>query len=434
MRMTRKNHFVAAATVGLCMILLTGTNLRLYAAPDLPELSEGATAFQSHRWLDALAIYLNVLRQDPKNVEAHKYIPLTIREIEAQNHAVIRDMRLSMLSTASQRLEANRINSELIADAVADLTKSEERSREEHWSRWLEEAKVEHAEGHLPAAYDLLLRIIAEKADHSAAQQELSLLLSDTQKALDSGTGLLAQEHYALEGFSAYAQADLPAASVAWQKCRALVVQTYPAGRAEQELAGLHFEEYAKLSDAKVEEQAQEERIAKLFDQAVSLYEKGQFSQALEALRQVALANPEYPRLALYLVRAENGVEQERTRRLSEARRQEISVAMDKGVDYMEHEKYEQASALFQQVLALDPTNPSAQSYSAAVQAELQRLHDPKAAQIHYEAGLIAYASGKLEDATREWRIATRMDPQNEKASNALAKAQKELAFAQDIP
>jgi len=432
--MTRQRHFIASATIGLYMILQSGMNSVLYATPEPPELNEGAIAFQSHRWLDALATFMDVLRQDPKNAEAHKYIPLTICEIEAQNHAVVREMRLGILSSASQRLEANRIYSDLIANALADLTKSEERSREERWSRWLEEAKVEHAEGHLPAAYDLILRIIAEKADHSAAQQELSLLLSDSQKTLDSGSALLVQERYALEGFSAYAQADLPAASVAWQKCRALVVQTYPVGRAEQELAGLHFEEYAKFADAKVEEQVQAERIAKLFDQAVSLYEKNQYSQALEALRQVALANPEYPRLALYLVQAENGVEKERTQRLSEARREEISAAMDKGIDFMEHEKYEQASVLFRQVLALDPTNPSAQSYSTAVQAELQRLHDPKAAQVHYEAGLVAYASGKLEDATREWRIATRMDPQNEKASNALAKAQKELAFAQDIP
>ena len=88
-------------------------------------------------------------------------------------------------------------------------------------------------------------------------------------------------------------------------------------------------------------------------------------------------------------------------------------------------------------MLLVDPSNPTAGSYLTAVQAEIQRLHDPQAAQAHYEAGLIAYASGKLDEAVREWRIATRMNPQLEKAQNALAKVQKELALnrnGSDLP
>ena len=66
--------------------------------------------------------------------------------------------------------------------------------------------------------------------------------------------------------------------------------------------------------------------------------------------------------------------------------------------------------------------------------AEMERRHDPKAAQMHYETGLVAYASGKLEDAIREWKIAVRMDPQHVKAKNALVKAQKELALDREAP
>ncbi len=98
----------------------------------------------------------------------------------------------------------------------------------------------------------------------------------------------------------------------------------------------------------------------------------------------------------------------------------------------MEHEKYAEAQDAFHTVLSLDPSNPTAGSYLTAVQAEIKRLHDPQAAQAHYEAGLIAYASGKLDEAKREWHIAVRMNPQNEKAQNALAKVQKELALNRD--
>src|SRR5438105_4115157 len=76
--------------------------------PDAPRTSEGVQAFQNHRWLDSMAYFLDVLRHDPKNLEAHKYIPLAVHEIEAQNHAVIRELRLGMLSESSHRLEANR--------------------------------------------------------------------------------------------------------------------------------------------------------------------------------------------------------------------------------------------------------------------------------------------------------------------------------------
>src|SRR5262249_46983134 len=140
------------------------------------------------------------------------------------------------------------------------------------------------------------------------------------------------------------------------------------------------------------------------------------------------------PKLSTYLVQSESGVEKERTRLLTQARRQEVATYLQKGVDAMEKEKYAAARDALRHVLSLDPSNPTAKSYLTVVEAELQRLHDPKTAQIHYEAGLVAYASGKLDEAVREWRIAARMDPQNGKAVNAFAKAQKELTFAQEVP
>jgi tetratricopeptide (TPR) repeat protein len=399
-----------------------------YAAP-APQLTDGIEAFQQHRWLDALADFLDALRQDPNNAEAHKYIPLIIREIEAQNHAVIREMRLRMLSDASQRLGNNRLNADLIEGAVADLTQSEKRNNEDRWSRWLEEAKVERQENHLLTANDLVLRIIGEKRDHAGAQLELSLLQSDIREALSKSSDLLIQERYALEGFYAYGQSDYDTATTSWQKALTIIQQTYPAQEINRVLATLHFEDYAKVAEAQVAERVREAKIEARFAQGVDFFKNGHFGQALEAFREIALAKPEYPNLSVYLVQTETGVEKERTRRLSEAKRQEISAAMNQGIDQMEHEKYAGAAASFHQVLSLDPSNPSAQSYFTAVQAEIKRQHDPKAAQAHYEAGLIAYASGKLEDALREWRIASRMDPQNEKATNALAKAEKELAY-----
>ena len=64
----------------------------------------------------------------------------------------------------------------------------------------------------------------------------------------------------------------------------------------------------------------------------------------------------------------------------------------------------------------------------------MNRRYDPRAAQLHYEAGLVSYASGKLDDAMREWRMATRLDPAHEKAASALSKVQKEIVRNREVP
>src|SRR5437016_7558536 len=190
-----------------CVLLLSCAGSRtVFALTDPPRLTDGVQAFQQHRWLDAMADFIEILRLDPDNAQAHKYIPLAIREIEAQNHAVVREMRLTMLIDTSKRMENNRVETKLVDSAVADITHSEQRNNEERWNRWLEEAKVERQQGHLLAANDLVLRIISEKPDQVGAQKELSLLQSDIHEALEKSSDLLIQERYALEGFYAYGQ------------------------------------------------------------------------------------------------------------------------------------------------------------------------------------------------------------------------------------
>ena len=103
--------------------------------------------------------------------------------------------------------------------------------------------------------------------------------------------------------------------------------------------------------------------------------------------------------------------------------------ALQAGLAALEKEQLPIAQENFEKVLKFDPGHPQARSYLAMVRAEMQKRQDPKAAQMHYEAGLIAYASGKLDEAMREWNTAVRMNPQHEKALNALAKVQKELAL-----
>lgn len=395
------------------------------------DLSAGIENFEQHRWKEAMDEFLHVLQEQPANAQAHAYVTLTVREMEASRLAHIREKRLEFLNEVSRRLEENHMDAARIQKALAETAQAEQRSREERWSAQCEEARIERDLGHLLAANDLILKILAEEPNNAEAQRELSDLQSRLRQALDHTANLSIQERYTYEGFYAYGQADYTNAWSAWEKAHAVIDQSASPAEAAGKIAALHFSAYEKIAQAHVEEEQKASALRQLFQEGISLYQAGRYNKALETFRQLAIEEPEFPQLGFYLVQAEGAAEKDRARRLGEKKRQEIENRLQEGIASLEQQKYQDAEKDFQRVLALDPSHPQAISYLAMAEAEMKRSHDPKAAQMHYEAGLIDYASGKLEDAVREWRMTLRMDPEHEKAINALNKVQKELALNQ---
>jgi Flp pilus assembly protein TadD len=398
------------------------------------ELSRGINAFQERRWSDALNVFLESLRNDPSNPEAHAYVALIAREMEAQRQAIIRDHRLEMLGGASKRLEQSRQDSSLLAQAIIDTTQTEKRAQEKNWRSRCEEARIERNAGHLLLANDIVLKVLAENGSFPEAQRELSELQSQIRRLLDSQGGASIAERYALEGFYAYGQADYPAALAAWGKGRTLIEQSYPGTDGDHRIQDLHFTAYERIARGHTDEELRIAELKTLFEEGRMLFQQNRFTLALETFRKVAIRDPEYPQLGYYIVQTEAASENERSLRLGEEKRREIDQALQKGLDSLEKENLTDAEKNFEAVLRLDPTHSQAGSYLKMVRAEIQKRHDPKAAQLHYESGLIAYASGKLDEAMREWNMARRMNPQHEKALNALAKVQKELALNRESP
>jgi hypothetical protein len=393
------------------------------------DISKGVAAFDQRRWAEAMEEFLEVLRDDPTNARAHAYVDLIARTLETERLAALREERLEVLGQASKQLEESRLDSSSVLQAILDTTQAEQRAQEEKWRTRCEEARLQRDLGHLPAANDLILQVLLENASFGEAQRELSEIQSQIRQTLDSGNAPSIVERYTLEGFYAYGQADYASALTAWRKARALLEQSDAASEAANRLEALRFGPYEKIAQAHVDEDHRLAELKDLFDRGVALYQEHHSSQALEEFRKLAIRDPEYPQLGYYLVQAEAAAEKERTARLGEEKRREIEEGLQRGLAALEQEAYPQAEERFQKVLALDPSHPQALSYLAMVRAEMQRRQDPKAAQLHYEAGLIAYASGKLDEARREWSVASRMNPQNEKALNALAKVKKELAL-----
>jgi tetratricopeptide (TPR) repeat protein len=133
------------------------------------------------------------------------------------------------------------------------------------------------------------------------------------------------------------------------------------------------------------------------------------------------------------LARSEAAMESDRASRLGATKQQEVEITLQAGIAALEAQRFREARKHFEQTLRLDPSHMSAHSYMKMAEAEMIRRQDPQAAQMHYEAGLIAYASGKLDEAVREWRITLRMNPGHEKARIALGKVQKELAMNRTV-
>ena len=377
--------------------------------------------------------FLNVLREDPKNQFAHKYLDAIAQEIAAERRTLAQEQRLAYLQGAAEALNQSSQNAP-VHNALVSLVDSEGTQKEARWKEDLAQARMHKDLGQLLPANDLIFQILAERPDHQEALQELSDLQSRLRQTLDSGSLQVLEERYAYEGFYAYGQADYAGAATAWMKARAIVDQSATGVQHTNHLKALYFEPYEKIAQAHVDDEKQQTELHTLFAQGEADFQKERYEDALDTFRRLALRDPEYPQLAYYLVQAETGAEKARAKRLGEEKRREIVALYDDGVAQLEKEHFSDAERAFTKVLAIDPTHSQARAYLAMAKAENERRHDPKAAQMHYEAGLIAYASGKLDDALREWRIATRMNPEHEKAKVALSKVEKELALNREVP
>jgi tetratricopeptide (TPR) repeat protein len=406
----------------------------LIAMPLTADMSRAVLAIEEQRWTAAMDELIGELEQNPRNAEARSYVTLVARQIANSQRADRREQRLALLEESSKHLEANRQDAAMLQAAIVDTTQAEQRARDERLRLRVEEARMKRESGQLLAANDLILQVIAENSSYAEAQRELSEVQIRLREALDRGGFGSIVERYAYEGFYAYGQADYEGAVTAWRKARAILTPDGSSQETMRRLSAYRFGPYEKLAQAAVDDQKRVAQVRRLFDQAMDLYKRGQFTQALEAFRQVAIHDPEYPLLGHYLVKAEAEAEKERIARIGEQRLKEVQMAMQKGMAALMKENYSESIGWFEKAVSLDPSHAQARSYLATAKSDQQRRHDPKAAQARYEAGLVAYASGKLDEAAREWRMALRLSPEHAKAQMALTKVQKELAMNQELP
>lgn len=394
----------------------------------IANLENGVTAFESHQWSSALKEFLEVLRSDPANSEAHAYVALSARHLAEERDAQQRSERSRLLSGIRDQLQNNAPLAETLTQALDTTVRSASLAQEQRWDKRIEEARAHRLSGRWIAGYAVVLDVLGENASYPAAQRELSDLQSAMRDALDHGVGTTIEERFALEGFYAFGQADYVSAIGAWEKLRTILQQNAALDRTPR----LRFMPYEKIARARLEEDARRGKLNQLFAEGLAFTRQKHWASALDKFRQLAILEPGYPDLGPRLVQAEAAIEQERTVRLSRHKRDSIDRLLQEGISALEKQSLLEAQQKFESVLKLDPSHANAYSYLQMAKAELERQHDPRGAQMHYETGLVAYASGKLDEAVREWRMTVRMNPDHDKAKLALGKVQKELAMNQE--
>ena len=398
------------------------------------ELSQGVQAYQQDRWMTAMGHFVHVLAQDPSNAQAHAYLSLVLKKLEAQQVHKAHEDELAILTATSKLLEDRRMDTRIVDEALRHSNAEEEDRQRYDRHAQCTMAQMEAQLGRLPEANDLVFQALAQNPNDAEALRLLSDLQSQIRQTLDTRKDLSVPDRRTLEGFYAYGQADYASAATAWGQARSALEQSQPGPAAADQVALLHFESYEKIARAHVNEELEAARIRVLFGDGVAAYENQDFDKALSAFRQVALASPTYPQLGQYLVQSEAAVERKRTSDLSDAKRQEATQAFAKGLASLEKGDYVQAKTSFEAVLALDPAHPQAKLYLQQIESQKTRPTDPAAGQQHYEAGLIAFVGGDMEQAIREWHIALRFDPENPKVTSALNKVQRELVSANELP
>jgi len=407
------------------------------AQGDIPvasELTQGVEAYQEERLMTALGHFIHVIAQEPSNKQAQTYIKLIVQKLQDRQVLRAHEEQIRILTATSKVLESRgedtRDVDQDLREVLAAQTQREQAERHSKCTM----AQMEAQLGRLATANDLVLQAIAQNPNDGEAQRLLSDLQSQIRQALDSRKDLSIPERRTLEGFYAYGQADYASASAAWGQARSALDESLPGPEATHQVALLHFESYEKIARAHVNEELEAARLRVLFGDGVAAFEKQDFNKALDSFRQVALANQTYPQLGQYLVQSEVAVERMRTSDLSEAKRQEAVKAFAKGMTHLEKGDYAEARSSFETVLALDPAHPQAKLYLQQIESQKTRPTDPLAGQQHYEAGLMAFVGGDMEEAVREWHIALRFDPENPQVTSALNKVQRELVSSNELP
>jgi len=357
------------------LLFLSGVRFLLAAATkdDRQKIKEltaaGISLYQNKNYKEAMDLFMQVLIIEPQNATARQYIRKSADMILAPERERIQRERLAILEKARKALAEQKVTGSNISQIYRQALKEMNQNY------------------YLKASRDFQLVIDYDPNYENARVHLNSIQKKMEETALQEAMSDAEQLAYA-KGFVAYQKQKWREAANQWEK----IISLNPR---QKEVA-----EYLKIVQDKLQElalqahyQELEEEFNRIFNTGQKNYESKKYVQAIQ----------EWEKITEKLKTENPPTKQQWQEKVSQA----IELALN------EIKKLQAAQ---------QPRTPTTKP-----KEEPKIEIDEDGSNKHYTEGLIAYAQGRLRDAIREWEMALRLNPNNEKGAKAREKAEKEL-------
>ena len=150
----------------------------------------------------------------------------------------------------------------------------------------------------------------------------------------------------------------------------------------------------------------------------LALYNMGEWVQAISVFEDVLKYNPEHEGSREYL---------------EKAKMKAAENYYERGLSYFRRGEYDSALREFKTSLKYAPDNRLIYDKLKEIDNKIKESNEnikkenKKKAEKYYAQGLVSYTQGDTEGAIKSWKLAAKMDPENETIQNALKRALEEI-------
>jgi len=355
-----------------CIFLLFVLSAAMYCNDTKELLQQGMHQYKIGNYKAAINCFTNVLNSEPNNAEAKKYLDKSAEQLLVPEQKAIEKERVQFMKEAQAALKEHR-------KQMAEL--------EKQIKPQLREAKKFYNKKYFLSASEIYRKIMLDYPEYLPAKEQYENITADmAQVSNEVQTTDLEKLSYA-KGYVAYFGQQLSDALNEWGK----VLQINP-DREEVNEYVVKVSSYLKDSERLAREKETEERVQRLFAEGTADFNKKDWVLCIKKMESVqAICKNEHLSKSLEW--------------------------QSKSGEYI-NRAVEELSKVAGNKRELRPYSETGQADSGI---------DAAGADKKYSDGLVLYAQGKLFDAVKQWEIAVRLDPNNEKAQRALEKAKKEL-------
>jgi tetratricopeptide (TPR) repeat protein len=343
--------------------------------------TQGKQAYSENNYETARDNFVQALLMDPRDRKIKKYINKTLDRIfKIENH-----IERAGLAENDKNYKAAYKNYRKILKLAPDreeivkklyLVKRKLKSSKKV-RKYLKQSTKHVNNGELLFANDKLYTALEVDPGNEIVKKEINELQIILEDTLKREKYILPKDRYNIEGFILYNRGKLNNAVIFWEK--SLSIET---GSEKDIKLNRLIEKYVKKTKKIIHERETKEKIENLIATGLKQYNRKWYKKAKESFSKVLELDPNNKQARKYVKKCK-----------SKLKKPKIKKA------YIPPEE-------------------------KAIPKDIKKIEE------HYQQGLIYYAGGHLESAIKEFEHTLRLDPDNQRAKQALEKAKKELELS----